>query len=278
MMFVKQLSTIMLAGALLLTGCAGRTPAPQAELPQPPQRLAQADAQVNRPEGLPRPASPRLGNRAGDRQPLAGDGERQAGQALPVPVNGEQRAAIPDYDAAQMLTTFAQSYLGITPTVVRAQGTSGDLILPPQISQKINGSVNLAGQVSAGMITVGDQRGAAQVAVGGGSISGDLQADISNGALGAYSLLLPGVATPSDAGAALALLTSTYPGLAAYDLQPETGGQGYVFRAVTTTPGLDLQTQQATVVAQVVVAGVSGQGRAAVVWVVVGNGTFAVAL
>ena len=102
-MFVKQLSTIMLAGALLLTGCAGRAPATQAELPQPPQRLVQADAQVNRPEGLPRPESPRLGNRAGDRQPLAGDGERQAGQALPVPVNGEQRAAIPDYDAAQML-------------------------------------------------------------------------------------------------------------------------------------------------------------------------------
>jgi hypothetical protein len=276
MMFVKQLSTIMLAGAILLTGCAGRTPAPQAELPQPPQRLAQADAQVNRPEGLPRPPSPRLGNRTGDRQPLAGNAERRAGQELPA--NLAQPATTVDYDAAQMITTFAQSYLGITPTVVRAQGTSGDLILPPQISQKINGSVDLAGQVSAGVITVGDQRGAAQVAVGGGSISGDLQADISNGALGAYSLLLPGVATPSDAGAALALLTSTYPGLAAYDLQPETGGQGYVFRAVTTTPGLDLQTQQATVVAQVVVAGVSGQGRAAVVWVVVGNGTFAVAL
>lgn len=277
-MFVKQLSTIMLAGALLLTGCAGRTPASQAELPQSPQRLTQVDAQVNRPEGLQRPESPRLGNRADGLPPLSGKGERQAGQALPAPVNGEQRAAAPDYDAAQMLTTFAENYLGLTPTVVRAQGTSGDLILPPQISQKINGSVNLAGQVSAGMITIGNQRGAAQVAVGGGTISGDLEADISNAALGAYSLLLPGVATPSDASAALALLTSTYPGLAGLDLQPEASAQGYLFRAVTTTPGLDLQTQQATVVAQVVVAGVSGQGRTAVVWVVVGNGTFAVAL
>ena len=58
------------------------------------------------------------------------------------------------------------------------------------------------------MITVGNYRGAAQVAVGSGTISGDLEADISNAALGAYSLLMPGVATPTDAGAALALITS----------------------------------------------------------------------
>ena len=268
-MIVKHLSTLMLAGTLLLTGCAGRT--------QPPANLTLADASANRPANLPAPDAPPVGNREGRPQRLPGNAERQAGQGLPA-ANLAQPAAAVDYDAAQMLTTFAQSYLGMTPTVVRAQGKSGDLILPPQISEKVNGTVALAGQVSAGIITVGNQRGAAQVAVGGGTISGDLEADISNAALGAYSLLLPGVAVPSDAGAALALITSTYPGLAAYDLQPETGGQGYVFRAVTTTPGLDLQTQQATVVAQVVVAGVSGQGRAAVVWVVVGNGTFAVAL
>lgn len=269
-MFVKQLSAVMLVGVVLLTGCAGRAPAPKADLPQPAQRLNQPDVQVQFPE------APRLGNREGHPQRLPGNAERQAGQGLPA-ANLAQPAAV-DYDAAQMLTTFAQSYLGITPAVVRAQGTSGDLILPPQISEKVNGTVALAGQVSAGMITVGNQRGAAQVAVGGGTISGDLEADISNAAVGAYSLPLPGVATPSDASAALALLTSTYPGLAAFDLQSEAGGQGYVFRAVTTTPGIDLQTKQATMVAQVVVAGVSGQGRAAVVWVVVGNGTFAVAL
>lgn len=275
-MIVKRLSTLMLAGTLLLTGCAGRAPASHADLPQPPQKLALADAPVNRPANLPALDAPRVGNREGRPQRLPGNAERQAGQGLPA-ANLGQSATTVDYDAAQMLTTFAQSYLGITPTVVRAQGSSGDLILPPQISEKVNGTVALAGQVSAGMITVSNQRGA-QVAVGGGTISGDLEADISNGALGAYSLLLPGVAIPSDANAALALLTSTYPGLAAFDLQPEAGGQGYVFRAVTTTPGIDLQTKQATMVAQVVIAGVSGQGRAAVVWVVVGNGTFAVAL
>lgn len=267
-MIVKRLSTFMLAGTLLLTGCAGHA--------QPPQNLTLADAPVNRPANLPAPDAPRLGNREGRPQRLPGNAERQAGQGLPA-ANLAQPAAV-DYDAAQMLTTFAQSYLGMTPTVVRAQGTSGDLILPPQISEKVNGTVSLAGQVSAGMITVGNQRGAAQVAVGGGTISGDLEADISNGALGAYSLLMPGGATPTDAGAALTLITSTYPGLVGIDLQPETGGQGYVFRAVTTVPGIDLQTKAATVVTQVVVAGVSGQGGAALVWVVVGNGTFAVAL
>lgn len=267
-MIVNRLSTLMLAGTLLLTGCAGRA--------QPPQNLSLADAPVNRPANLPAPDAPRMGNREGRPQRLPGNAERHAGQNLPA-TNLAQPAAV-DYDAAQMLTTFAQSYLGITPTVARAQETSGDLILPPQISEKVNGTVALAGQMSAGMITVGNQRGAAQVAVGGGTISGDLEADISNAAVGAYSLLLPGVANPSDAGAAVALITSTYPGLAAYDLQPEAGAQGYVFRAVTTTPGVDLQTKEATVVAQVVVAGVSGQGRAAVVWVVVGNGAFTVAL
>lgn len=269
-MFVKQLSTVVLAGTLLLTGCAGDTAAAQANLPQQPQRLDLAVAQSNQPEGNT-PAQPLVqGNRAGRLS-------RQTGEPLAA-ANLEQLAPIPAYDAEQMLITFGQTYLGIQPMVLRAGGASGDVTLPPQVNQQVNGSVALAGQMSAGVITVGSYRGAAQVAVGGGSISGDLEADISNAALGAYSLLMPGVAMPTDAGAALALLTSTYPGLAAVDLQPETGGQGYLFRAVTTTPAVDWQTQEATMVAQVVVAGVSGQGRAAVVWVVVGNGTFAAAL
>lgn len=274
-MFVKQLSTAILVGSLLLTGCTGRAAAPQVNLPQQSQRPILVVAKIN-PSGvrdLPQlPQAGQLGERV-QRQP--GDA---AGQALPAPANLKQLAPIPDYDAAQMLTTFAQSYLDIQPTVVRASGTSGDMTLPPQIAQQVNGSMALAGQVSAGIITVGNTRGAAQVAVGSGAISGDLQADISNGALGAYSLLMPGVPTPANADAALALLTSTYPGLADLALQPQSGGQGYVFRAVTTTPGIDLQTKQATVVTQVIVGGVSGQGRAVLVWVVVGNGTFAVAL
>lgn len=277
-MFVKQLSTLLLTGSLLLTGCAGRAASPSTL----PAQAAPIAVGAERPnvrvggDNLSQP--PQQGQREGNPQRLTGNGERQNGQALAVVVNSEQLAPIPDYDAAQMLTTFAQEYLGIQPTIVRAQGTTGDIALPPQVSQHINGSVALAGQVSVGVITVGNYRGAAQVALGSGTISGDLQADISNAALGAYSLLMPGVATPTDAGAALTLITSTYPGLVSLDLQPETGGQGYVFRAVTTAPGIDLQTKEATVVTQVVVAGVSGQGRAALVWVVVGNGTFAVTL
>lgn len=277
-MFVKQLSTLLLTGSLLLTGCAARAASP-ADLQAPAAPIAVVAERPNvRVGGDNLPQPPPQGQREGNSQRLTGNGERPNRQALAAAVNPEQLAPIPDYDAAQVLTTFAQEHLGIQPTVVRAQGTTGDIALPPQVSQQINGSVALAGQVSAGVITVGNYRGAAQVALGSGTISGDLQADISNAALGAYSLLMPGVATPTDAGAALTLITSTYPGLVGLDLQPETGGQGYVFRAVTTVPGIDLQTKAATVVTQVVVAGVSGQGRAALVWVVVGNGTFAVAL
>lgn len=277
-MFVKQLSTAILAGSLLLTGCAGRAAAPQVNQPQLPQRPTLVVAQTNQQAGRNLAQLPQPGQRGVRLQQLPNDTARQGGQALAAPAKAEQLTAIPDYDAAQMLTTFAQSYLGLQPTVVRASGTSGDVTLPPQIAQQVNGTVALAGQVSAGLITVGTAKGAAQVAVGSGTISGDLQADISNGALGAYSLVMPGVAIPADANAALALLTSTYPGLAGLDLQLQSGSQGYVFRAVTTIPGVDLQTKQATVVTQVVVAGVSGQGRAAMVWAVVGNGTFAVAL
>lgn len=277
-MFGKQLSTAVLAASLFLTGCAGRAAAPQVNLAQQPQRPTLMVAQANQSVGRELAQLPQPGQR-GQRSPrLPGDIARQSSQTLPAAANLEQLAPIPNYDAAQMLTTFAQSYLGIQPTVVRASGASGDVTLPPQVAQQVNGTVALAGQVSAGVISVGNSRGAAQVAVGSGTISGDLQADISNGALGAYSLIMPGVAAPADANAALALVTSTYPGLAGLDLQLQSGGQGYVFRAVTTIPGIDLQTKQATMVTQVIVAGVSGQGRAAIVWAVVGNGTFAVAL
>lgn len=276
-MFVKQLSTVMLAGSLLLTGCAGRA-APPANLALQAQPPTLVVAQVNQPGGRDLPQLPQPGQRSERLQRLPDNTTRQGGQAVAAAATLEQRAPLPDYDAAQMLTTFAQRYLGIQPIVVRASGTSGDMTLPPQIAQQVNGSVALAGQVSAGMITVGNARGAAQVAVGSGTISGDLQADISNGALGAYGLLMPGVPTPANADAARTLLTSTYPGLAGFDLQPQSGSQGYLFRTVTTTTGIDLQSKEATVVTQVIVAGVSGQGRAALVWVVVGNGTFAVAL
>ena len=188
-MFVKQFSTAILAGSLLLTGCAGRSAAPQVNLPQQPQRptlvVAQGNQQVNQPGGRDLAQLPQPGQRGERLQRLPGDTARQGGQALAEPAKVEQLTSIPDYDAAQMLTTFAQSYLGLQPTVVRASGTSGDVTLPPQIAQQVNGTVALAGQVSAGLITAGTAKGAAQVAVGSGTISGDLQADISNGAVGA---------------------------------------------------------------------------------------------
>ena len=274
-MCIKQLLTVMLAGSLLFTGCAGRAANPPVTLPPPPQLPPLVVAQVNQPGGRDLAQLSQAGQRGERVQRQLGNA---TGQALPAPATLEQLTPIPDYDAAQMLTTFAQRYLGIQPTVVRASGASGDITLPPQVAQQVNGTVALAGQVSAGVISAGNSRGAAQVAVGSGTISGDLQADIANGSVGAYSLLMPGMTTPADANAALALVTSTYPGLAGLDLQLQSSSQGYVFRAVTTIPGVDLQTKQATVVTQVVVAGVSGQGRAAMVWAVVGNGTFAVAL
>ncbi|MEZ4863577.1 MAG: hypothetical protein R3C14_19815 [Caldilineaceae bacterium] len=288
-MLIKQFSTIILVGSLLLTGCASSAATPQRNLSQPPQPLVNSGERPNLPAragNLPQGGdnmgratlAPQLPH--GDLQ--RGNGQRDNTQrellAGNPATNLEQLAPIPDYDAARMIATFAQEQLTIQPTVIRAQGGSGNLTLPPAITEQINGSVALAGQVSAGVITVGSYRGAAQVAVGSGAISGDLTADISSAALGAYALLMTDVATPADVSNALSLLVQTYPALAKLDLQPESSGQGYAFRAVTTIPGVDWQTKQATMVAQVVMAGVSGQGRATLVWVVVGNGAFAMAL
>lgn len=275
-MFVKSISSALLAGCLFITGCGSQDaqrypnthqPAPQidamAGAAESDRSLQQRDLQPGavRENGRPQP-------------PLLPPGNRQNAVAA---TGREKGAPLPAYDAQQMLITFAQTYLGIDPTVMRAQGASGDLVLPPTVSQQMNGTVALAGQTSGGLINVAGNRGAAQVAVGGGSISGDLEADISNAALGAYSLLLPGVARPTDENAARSLIIGAYPALVNADLQLQssTTTQGYLFRVVTTTQGIDWQTKQVTVVAQVIVAGVSGQGRASVVWVVVGNGTFA---
>jgi hypothetical protein len=174
-----------------------------------------------------------------------------------------------------MITAFAQQYLGFQPTVTRAGGVGGSVTLPAGAAEEVNANIALAGQVAAGMITANGNPGAAEVAVGSGTISGDLQADISGASQGAYSLLLMSTGMPPDEATALNLIYANFPALANVGLQAETSAQGYLFRAVTTHEGIDWQSKQLTLITEVVLAGVSGQGRSAIVWAVVANGTFA---
>ena len=85
----------------------------------------------------------------------------------------------------------------------------------------------LAGQVAVGSITVGQSRGLAEVAVGSGSVSGDLNADIADSAVGAYSLLVR-EAPPQDGDAALARLRATFPTLAEVNLQQAARPAGWL--------------------------------------------------
>jgi hypothetical protein len=191
----------------------------------------------------------------------------------PVTVTNVTRIA--QYDAAQMISTFATQYLGTNVTVTRAGGARGDVNLPSRIDADVNAAVSLSGQTVLGLITLGGATGGAQVAVGSGSISGDLSADISGASLGAFSVIAK-TAPPQDATASLALVRQYYPALAKINLQQQSTAQGtFVFYAATTHSGVDWKTKQATAVAEAIVAGTTRQGASAMVWVVIGNGTFA---
>jgi len=195
-----------------------------------------------------------------------------------VPTDRAQLTPIPSYDAAAMITTFAEEHLAVEADVTRAIGVSGDLLLPPEVQSEIDALVALAGQVSVGAIRIAEERGVAQVAVGSGTISGDLESDISAASLGTYGLGLPEQSLPTDEAAAQALILSLYPGLANAEMVWVPTEQGYVFKAVTTHQQFDAETMTVTTTAQVVIAGVNGQAKATVVWAVVGNGDFATAL
>ena len=191
-------------------------------------------------------------------------------------VGAVTRAA--EYAAADAIRTFAQQHLGLSVVVGSSTGATGAVTVPAVVQDEIDAVAALAGQVSVGAVTAGSARGVAEVAVGSGSISGDLEADISAASLGAYSLVVAAPA-PRSNSAALDLIRSTYPGLGGIDLTQTTGsGAGYVFAATTMTEGVDAKTRTVTAVLQQVMAGVTGQGRATVVWVVVANGDLAAAL
>ncbi len=247
----EKLSTIALTGSLLLlnstTLAFAATPTAVQSVsvaqPQPP-----AQRPTNRPN---RPTAP-------------------SNRELPTP--------IPSYDAAAMITTFAEEYLGVEPSVIRAVGVSGDLLLPPVVQAEVEATVALAGQVSVGAIRIAEHGGGAEVAVGTGTISGDLEADINAASLGTYGLVLPQQSLPTDEAAARALLLTTYPGLANAELERVSTEQGYVFKAVTTVQHFDSETMTLMKTAQVVIAGVNGKEQATAVWTVIGNGDFATAL
>jgi hypothetical protein len=261
---------------------ASRSSMPQAELK--PQRPSGPPASRQLPD-LPGAESPNIALGSGQvphppdapSSPLAKLPTPRA--ALPTgtthPTTIARGAPIDQYDAAQMISSFASVYLGLSVDVSHAAGTNGNVALPTSAQAGVDEAVALAGQAAAGGISLGSTRGAAQVAIGSGSISGDLDADISGASEGAFSLLVRSI-PPDSTDSALALIRATYPALATVALEPQSSPQGgFVFYATTSHQGVDWKTREITTVAEAVLAGTTKQGRSTIVWVVVGNGTFA---
>lgn len=246
----QKLSTITIAGSLALL--SGTTPALASSAVAAPSHADSTAMTVSQ------------------RPVIRPSGERPA----PVP----RPTTIPSYDAKAMISEFAAIHLGVEPGVARALGVSGDLMLPPTVQNEVEAAVALAGQASVGTISLYENRGIAEVAVGTGTISGDLEADITAASLGSYALRLPQTALPADSAAAQTLLVALYPALADATLEPVSTEQGQLFKATTTTQQFDPETMAIVTTTKVILTGVNGKDAATVAWVVVGNGDFAVAL
>lgn len=182
---------------------------------------------------------------------------------------------VPTHEAAKVITAFAEKYLGLNITVTKSTGVAGEILLPPIVKDTVSASVKMAGQVAAGTYkTAKDQVGFTQVSVGKGTVTGDLNGDISGASLGAYSLIIP-AQTFNSSMQALAVLRQSFPGLNAANLsEMSTQGGGYAFESTFNRQGVEWKSKQVTMVACRIVAGINKLGTDTFAWVVIANGEF----
>lgn len=179
--------------------------------------------------------------------------------------------------AEDAIVSYAREVLGISVDPRYAGGVSGEVErIVAQDGTDVAGTVTLAG-VSYGALFEG---GAATLAYGDGTFSGDFAVDINTASVGSFTFLEQG-GMPGSEAEALALALARFPGVSdrPYALQPG-GGAGYRWKAVSQVPGFERETFEVTTVAEVVVVGIQpGQaGNRLVIYVVVARGTFAAGL
>ena len=201
------------------------------------------------------------------------------GDTKPVgnaPVTVTNVTPIAKYDATLTIRAFATTNLGASVTVTRVGGASGDVNLPASQKTKLDATIKGAGQTVAGLIVLRELPGVAVVALGSGKISGDVNADVTSASLGAFSVLAK-IASPTDAASALAFIREYFPALMVVNLQaqPAATKDAFTFYATTTRSAADPKTKQVTKTAQAIVAGTTREANSTIVWVIIGNGTFA---
>jgi len=249
--------------------------------------------------GSAEPASP-----ATTRSPAAFSMEGASGG---VPATPPQSSLPTDYDAAQAITQYAANVLHVNVEVVVAGSKAGDVPVPQSVQESLDAAINVAGTTYAGLL----QNGAASVSLGAGNISGNMDADIQDASLGAFSLLQAG-AVPTNETDALVLVQVTFPGIADWPFvlqkasatngpqpgqgrgklvlptlpgggglqpPPQAGEQTFVFSAQTQQNEVDVRSGQAKVVVAAALVGVSPGGVGKVnVFAVVGKGALASSL
>jgi hypothetical protein len=192
----------------------------------------------------------------------------------PPPVTVEPGGQLTPYDADLMIADFASQNLGLAVQDVRARGAQGKVSLPASVSGELNAAITLAGPAAAGTFAAASgEKGLAEVALGSGQMSGELEVDLADASIGAYSLVIR-EAAPQDASAALDVLYRMFPLLSQANLEPQESSAGYVFYGVTTGRqiGGGQGGMEITVDTQATVAGVNSQGRNTVAWVAMALG------
>jgi len=183
--------------------------------------------------------------------------------------------AVSETDASAAITTYAQSVLGISVTIIKAGGLTADiqnLLQLPHAGDAAKNSSASAAVKTYGAILNG---GASSLSYGSGSISGDLTVDINSSSLGAFSF--DSGVSPNSAAEALTLALKSYPGLAGRSFSPfPLPQQGFFWAAEGQVPGYEGATKKPAVVAEAILLAVTPTvlGHSAVS-VVVGKGDFA---
>jgi hypothetical protein len=200
----------------------------------------------------------------------AGDGS--AGLSGTVEVDGTR---VPQVDAVAAIQTYAQEVLGLNIPNLRAGGTSGEINLPITTQDGVDVALDMAGTTYFGFWN----QGIASLSIGDSTVSGDWEADVEDGSVGAF-LVRQNQPMPADAITALNQLISTYPGLENYDLVEtpieDLDVQGFSFSA-QIVDDIQIQSWEVTLTGTNIHAGVAPgvqQGRS-VIWVVVASGALA---
>lgn len=183
----------------------------------------------------------------------------------------------PSQEAYQAIVVFANDQLGAVVTPVYAGQVTQETLallasLPAQAQNPVYSAQNMAVTAYYGLLN----GGVAALALGDCSegascqLSGDIPADVSNVALGTYTLQTAEV-MPTTPGDALELIQLVYPKLTGLQFTQAADVPGYAFSATTTSVALDNNGQPAFVT-KVVFVGVMDVNGRTMVYATVGLG------